>query len=82
MRKAMKIEDEELQQIQEEYRIKNEEMLRQYEEEMRNKQREKELIEEESQKRLQRLEYKEPFQLQKLVNIETGVEGYGEGRKE
>ena len=68
------MEDEQLEQIEEEYRKKSEEMLLAYEEEKLEKELEKNRIGEESKKMIEGLQYKEPFQLEKLVNIETGLE--------
>lgn len=41
MRKAMQIEDQELKQIEEEYRLKNDQMMMDYEREMKEKEEEK-----------------------------------------
>ena len=55
MRKAIKMEDEQLEQIEEEYRKKSEEMLLAYEEEKLEKELEKNRIGEESKKMIEGL---------------------------
>ena len=57
MRKALRLEDDELQKIEEEYRLKNDELVRQFEQEMRMKQLEKEQMEQNSKKKIEDLKY-------------------------